>query len=49
MFVRKLQEEAEKLFQEYICICNQPLGGDKVRDHCHIVGTIVMLRIVGVI
>ena len=19
-------------------ICNQPLGGDKVRDHCHIVG-----------
>ena len=66
MFVRKLQEEAEQLFQEYIItplqlldltyaelrsfhtatnchICNQPLGGDKVRDHCHIV-----LHIVGV-
>ena len=62
MFVRKLQEEADQLFQEYIAtpqqllaltdaelrsfrtatnchICNQPLGGDKVRDHCHIVGT----------
>ena len=61
MFVRKLQEEAEQLFQEYIdtpqqlvkltdaelcsfhtvtncCICNQPLGGDKVHDHCQIVG-----------
>ena len=59
MFVRKLQEETEQLFQEYIdtpqqlqeltdaalhctatnChICNQSLGGDKVRDHCHIVG-----------
>ena len=61
MFVRKLQEEAEQLFQEYIntprqlleltdaelrsfhtatrChICNQRLGGDKVRDHCHIMG-----------
>ena len=61
MFVRKLQEEGEQLFQEYIAtpqqllaltvaelrsfhtainchICNQPLGGDKVRDHCHIVG-----------
>ena len=61
MVVRKLQEEAEQLFQEYIdtpqqlleltdadlrsfhtstnChICNRPLGGDKVRDHCHIVG-----------
>ena len=62
MFVRKLQEEAEQMFQEYIdtpqqlieltdaelrsfhtainChICNQPLEGDKVRDHCHIVGS----------
>ena len=61
MFVRKLQKEAEQLFQEYIdtprqllklsdaelrpfdtatnChICNQPLGGDKVRDYCHILG-----------
>ena len=61
MFIRKLQEEADQLFQEYIdtpqqlleltdaelrsfhtatnChICNQPLGGDMVRDHCHIVG-----------
>ena len=61
MFVRKLQGEAEQLFQEYIAtpqqllalteaelrsfhtainchICNQQLGGDKVRDHCHIVG-----------
>ena len=54
MFVRKLQEEVEQLFQEYIAtpqqllaltfhtasnchICDQPLGGDKVRDHCHIV------------
>ena len=27
-------------------ICNQPLGGDKVRDHCHII--IVVLHIVGV-
>ena len=59
--MRKLQEEAEQLFQEYIDtpqqlleltdaelrsfhsaakghICNRPLGGDKVRDHCHIVG-----------
>ena len=62
MFVCKLQEEAEQLFQEYIAtpqqlqaltdvesrffhtatnchICNQLLGGDKVRDHCRIVGT----------
>ena len=62
MFVRKLQEEAEQLFQEYIAtpqqmlelteaelrsfhatinchICNRPLGGDKVRDHCRIVGS----------
>ena len=61
MFVRKLQEEEEQLFQEYIAtpqqllalteaelpsihtainchVCNHPLGGDKVRDHCHIVG-----------
>ena len=61
IFVRKPQEEAEQLFQEYIAtpqqmlelteeelrsfhtpinchICNQPLRGDKVRDHCHIVG-----------
>ena len=61
MFVRKLQEEAEQLFQEYIdtpqqlldltdtelhsfhtaanChICNRPLRGDEVRDHCHFVG-----------
>ena len=61
MFVRKLQEEAEQLFQ-YIATpqqlialieaelrffhttinchrCNQPLGGDEVRDHYHIVGT----------
>ena len=61
MFVRRLQEEAEQLFQEYIAtpqqvpeltdaelrsfhtatnchICDQPLGGDKVSDHCHIVG-----------
>ena len=61
MVVRKLQEEAEQLFQEYIAspqqllelteaelrsfhtainchICNQPLGGDKVRGHCHIMG-----------
>ena len=61
MFLRKLQEEAEQSFQEYIAtpqqllaltdaelhcfhtainchICNQPLGGDKVRDNCHIVG-----------
>ena len=61
VFVRKLQEEAEQVFQEYIAtpqplpalteaelrsfytatnchICSQPLGGDKVRDHCHIVG-----------
>ena len=61
MFVRKLQEEAEQLFQDYIDtpqhlqeltdaelrsfhtttnyhICNQSLGGDKVRDHSHIVG-----------
>ena len=32
-------------------ICNQPLGGDKVRDHFYIwgVGVIGMLRIVGVI
>ena len=58
MFVRKLQEEAEQVFQEYIAtpqlaladaelcsfhtainchICNQLLGGVKVRDHCHIV------------
>ena len=60
IFVRKQQEEAEQLFQEYIVtplqlleltyaelrsfhtathchICNQPLGGDEVRDHCHIV------------
>ena len=29
MFVRTLQEEADHLFQE---------GGDRVRDHCHIVG-----------
>ena len=64
--MRKLQEEAKQLFDEYIAtlkpllsltvawfrsfhtamnchICNQPLGSDKVRDHCHIV------RIVGVI
>ena len=62
LFVRKLQGEAEQLFQEYIVtpqrrlelteselrsfhtatrchICNQRLGGDKVRDHCHIVGS----------
>ena len=68
MFVRKLQEEAKQLFDEYIAtprpllpltvadmrschtainchICNQPLGNDKVRDHCHI----VVLHIVGVI
>ena len=61
MFVRKLQEEAEQLFQEYIDTpqqlleltdaklhsfhtttnchrCNQLLGGNKVHDHCHIVG-----------
>ena len=59
MYVGKLQEVADQLFQEYIdipqqeltdaelrsfhtatnChICNQSLGGDKVRDHCHIVG-----------
>ena len=61
MFVRKLQEQADQLFQEYIAtpqqllafteaelrsfhtvvnchIWNQPLGRDKVRDHCHIVG-----------
>ena len=61
MFVRKLQKEAEQLFQKYIAtpqqllalteaelrsfhtainchICIQPLGGDIVRDHCHIVG-----------
>ena len=61
MFVRKLQEESEQMFQEYIAthqqlpalteaelrsfhtaitchICNQPLGGVKVRDHCDIVG-----------
>ena len=60
--MRKLQGEAEQLFQEYIAtpqqlleltdaelrsfhtaikchICNRPLGGDKVRDRCHIVGT----------
>ena len=30
-------------------ICNQPLGGDQVRDHCHIVGSIVVRRIVCVI
>ena len=35
MFVRKLQEEAEQLVQEYIDTTQQ---GDKVRDHCHIVG-----------
>ena len=29
-------------------ICNQSLGGDKVRDHCHSVGTIAVLHIVGV-
>ena len=63
MFVRKLQEKAGQLFQEYIAtpqqlleltdaelrsfhtatnchICNQTLGGDNVRDHCHIVGSI---------
>ena len=62
MFVRKLQEEAELLFHDYIAtpqqrlaltgaelrsfhtainchICNQSLGGEKVRDHCHIVGS----------
>ena len=47
MFVCGLQEEAEQVFQEYIATpqqlpsivtCNQPLGGDKVHDHCHIVG-----------
>ena len=61
MFVRKLQEEAKQLFQEYIVtpqqlpelteeelrilhtatncpICDQLLGGDKVRNHCHILG-----------
>ena len=61
IFVRKLQEETEQLFQEYVdtpqqlleltdaelgsfhtatrChICNQRLGGDKMRDHFHIVG-----------
>ena len=72
MFVRKLQKEADQLFQEYNAtpqqllvlteaelrsfhtainchICNQPLGGHKVRDHCHIVGDIGELRRVGVI
>ena len=57
MFVRKLQQEAQRLFNEYIAppkqllplagvqlylfhtaiscyICDQPLGGDNVRDHC---------------
>ena len=61
IFVRKRQEEAEQLFQEYTAtpqqllalteaelhsfhtainwhICNQAMGGNKVRDHCHIVG-----------
>ena len=70
--MRKLQEEAEQLFQEYIAIpqqllelteaelrsshtaanchvCNQPLGGNKVRDHCHIVGNYRGGNIVGVI
>ena len=72
MFVRKLQEEVELLFHEFIAtpqqrlalteaelrsfhtainchICNQSLGGNKVRDHCHIVGTFADMRIVGVI
>ena len=30
-------------------ICNQPMGRDKVRDHCHILGSIGVWRIVGVI
>ena len=46
MCVRKLQQmleltEAElRSFHTAInCyICNRPLGGDKVRDHCHILG-----------
>ena len=61
MFVRKLQEERDQLFQDCIATpqqllalteaelrsfqtainchtCNQPLDGDRVRDHCHIVG-----------
>ena len=46
LFVRKLQEEAEQLFQE-LCsfhtavnchICNRPMGWDEVRVHCHVVG-----------
>ena len=59
--MRKLQEEAEQLLQEYNAtpqqlreltdaelrsfhtaanchICNRPLRGEKVRDHCHVVG-----------
>ena len=60
-FVRDLQQEAQKMFDEYIAtpkptlltatelrsfnnattcyICTKPLGDDKVRDHCHIVGS----------
>ena len=29
-------------------VCNQPLGGDKVRDHCHIVGNYLGVHIVDV-
>ena len=50
MFVRNLQEEAEQVLAlteaelrsfhiaNNCHIWSQPLGGDKVRDHCHIVG-----------
>ena len=42
MFVRRLQEEAVWLHSFHTAInchrCNQPLGVDKVRDHCHVVG-----------
>ena len=33
-FVRDLKQEAISCH-----ICTQPLGDDKVRDHCHIVGS----------
>ena len=39
--LRALTEAEFRSFHTVInChICNQPLGGDKVRDHCHIVGS----------
>ena len=42
-FIRGLQPEAKKLFDEYNAttshIFTKPLGDDKVREHCHIVGS----------